>query len=91
MNRETRQRIEIAKKKIREMPEIKERDVKPRTQYKWGVKQYLSSFNIGEIKEFNEDFHWKSVRSIAARMAREFGCMFLFSTKFGKRYITRLK
>lgn len=91
MNKETRQRIEIAKMKIREMPEIKEREVKPRTQYKWGVKQYLSSFNIGETREFNEDFHWKSLRSIATRMTAEFGCMFLFNTKFGKRFITRVQ
>lgn len=91
MNKDTRQRIEIAKRRIREMPIQEEREIKPRIQYKWGAKQYLSSFYVGETKEFKEDFRWDSLRSIATKLKADYDCQFLFNTKFGKRFITRVQ
>lgn len=62
-----------------------------RQPYKCGAKEYLSSFNIEEIREYKEAFEWKSLRSIASKMKRDFGCQFCFSSSDGKKYIIRIK
>lgn len=93
MNKETRERIELAKKRIREQsPTFEEkRTIRPRAKYRRGVKNYLSSFNVGETKEYTEEFRWNSLRSVSCKLKNDFGCQFLFNTKFGKRFITRVK
>lgn len=59
--------------------------------YKWGAKAFLSSFEVGECREYHEDFEWKSLISIASRMKKDFGCIFFFNSADYLRYITRAK
>lgn len=64
---------------------------KSRKGYKWGAKDYLSSFTVGEIRVFNEDLSWPNLMVIANYMKRNFGCRFVFNTHEGERLIIRVK
>lgn len=87
-----RQRIELAKKIIWKQPLTKEESqIAPRQPYRWGAKNYLSGFRVGETREFQEDYRWDSLRSIASRMKEDFGCVFSLCVRDGKKFITRLE
>lgn len=61
-----------------------------RKPYKWGAKEYLSGFKVGERKEYDEKFVWASLRTCASRMKKDYGVCFKFETKNNIHYITRL-
>ena len=63
---------------------------KKRKPYKFGAKPFLSDFNVGDIKVVTDDtLDWYSLRTMAARMRREYGCLFLFHN--AERIIVRVK
>lgn len=72
------------KEKERMMPQVKRRG-----PYQKGGKEYLSSFEVGEVREFDYSLKWNSLRGIASHMAKDYGCRFSFRTIKGKRFITR--
>lgn len=59
-----------------------------RKPYKWGLKNYLSSFEIGEVRTYDRSYPWTSFKSVATMMKRDFGCVFSFSWKH--KTITRV-
>lgn len=65
---------------------------KKRAQYRRGAKEYLSSFSVGEVREWDGYFPWSSLRSTACLLKRDFGCKFKFASELGtnKKTITRL-
>lgn len=64
---------------------------KKRKPYQWGAKQYLADFKVGEVREYDERFPWRSLRVIASRMAGRYGVRFVFNTADGLRIITRIR
>jgi hypothetical protein len=62
---------------------------KKRNQYRRGAKAYLASFDVGEIRQFQYDFSWDGLRSIASKMKRDFGCRYTFCTTGYLRHIKR--
>lgn len=60
-----------------------------RAKYQWGAKEYLSGFKQGEIRIYKEKFPWRSLHSIASRLKREFGVVYLFKTLGDERIISR--
>lgn len=80
--------------RLRATPEPLQENEKPkqiRRPYKWGAKAFLSSFEVGESREYHEKFEWRNLISIASRMKREFGCQYLFNSVDHLRFITRVK
>ena len=65
---------------------------KKRAQYRRGAKEYLSSFSVGEVREWDGYFPWSSLRCTATLLKRDFGCAFKFMSVLGtnKKTITRL-
>lgn len=65
-----------------------------RAEYVWGAKQYLASYEKGEVREYDEQemkFPWRNLATIASRLGKEYGIMFKFKTrKDGTRTITRV-
>jgi hypothetical protein len=61
-----------------------------RKPYRWGVKEYLSSFEVGEKRACDERFVWASIRSIASHMKKAYGVCYRFETKNNIHYITRI-
>lgn len=84
----TRERIEEAKKRIR--GELTEPPMR-RKQRRRGVKEYLTSFKVGETREYDGKLRYDSLRSVASHYKHDFGCVFVFGTVDGVRYITRVK
>ena len=67
-----------------------QKERKRRKPYKWGAKPFLSEFNVGDIKVVKDDtLDWHSLRTMAARMRRDYGCLFLFHNE--ERIIVRVK
>lgn len=92
MNKGTRQRIEIAKRRIREMPIPKEEKViVHRKPYSRGAKEFLSSMEVGDEKKHDERLSWRNLQSIACVMRRDYGCMYTFRTINGIRTIFRFR
>lgn len=61
-----------------------------RAEYVWGAKQYLASFEKGEVRvydEYREGFPWRSLASISCQMSI-FGMKFRFKTHRGLGYRT---
>lgn len=67
--------------------------MKTRKQYRWGATDYLRSFDIGEVKEFTENYDWRGLQAIACRLRAVWGCQFQFDTLpyTKKRMIKRLR
>lgn len=82
-----RERIREALWRIRNMPEEEKRKPLPRAKYRWGAKDYLASFEIGETRICDPKFKWNSIRSIACVLKRQFGCSFIF---WDKKFIKRI-
>ena len=61
-----------------------------RQPYKWGAKNYLSSFEVGETRVYEEICSWRNLSSIACKMRRDFGCRYSLYTDNGQRMITRV-
>lgn len=62
-----------------------------RMPYQWGAKEYLSGFEIGETKEYKENYKWDSLKALASRLKRDFGVQFQFRTTKDKvQLITRV-
>ena len=66
------------------------REPKKRRPYQLGAKQFLSEFDKGERRQYNDRFPWTSLKSVASRMKSEYGVQFLFNSIKGVRYITRV-
>lgn len=64
---------------------------KKRNPYRRGAKAYLASFNVGETRQFQHDYNWESLRSIATMIKADFGCRYVFSTTGSTRHITRIQ
>ena len=58
-----------------------------RKPYRRGVKRYLASFEVGETRTCDESLVYASVKQIASRMKRDYGCVYTFDGKT----ITRLQ
>ena len=58
--------------------------------YQKGLKQYLASFEIGEVRQTNE-YKYGSLRSTAYKLYRDFGCKYSFSEKKELLTIKRLR
>ena len=65
------------------LPPEQRQEKKKRNPYRWGVKNYLSSFVIGEERTISEEFCWNSIKSMASRMRLDYGCQFKCSFKIG--------
>ena len=59
-----------------------------RKPYKKGLKEYLASFSVGEKREYDKVYAWRSIMGIASVMKKDFGCVFKLSWK--DKSITRL-
>lgn len=64
---------------------------KKRKPYAWGVKAYLTSFEVGEERVFDGRFQYNSLRSIASKLRRDFGVQYSFRIIDGVRKVRRLK
>lgn len=64
---------------------------KKRKPYRWGVKEYLTSFEVGEERVFDETFQYNTLRSIASRLHRDYGVQYSFRIINGIRKVRRLK
>lgn len=93
MNRETRQRIEVAKKIIRKQPlSPEEREIKRRkTPYHYGAKDFLASMEIGEEKQHDEKLSWRGLQCAACYLRRDYGSMYTFRKINGIRTIIRIR
>lgn len=69
---------------------LDEDSVPKRRPYQRGIKYFLADFNVGEIREYNGEFNWKNMRTVAARMKNDYGCFFSFAQHAGKKYIVRI-
>jgi hypothetical protein len=49
--------------------------MKERAEY-GSIKAWLSHFEVGEQKHILQQFNWVSVRSIASKMKKTYGCRF---------------
>lgn len=74
-----------------EVIEYTPKEKKKRNPYRRGAKAYLASFDVGETRQFQPEFNWDSLRSIASIMKRHFGCRYVFSTTGSTRHITRIQ
>ena len=88
--------LEERQRKFREMrgkepAEPRPREPKKRNPYRRGAKAYLASFNVGDIREYNEPYNWDTLRSIASKMKSDFGCIFVFHNSKQERFITRVR
>lgn len=83
---------ELARELTQEAKECLSCERKPRRPYKWGEKAFLAGLEIGQrIIVTDEQVNWRSIQSIACKMAKEFGCEFRFHTKRnGQKEIMRL-
>ena len=61
-----------------------------RNKYRWGAKAFLANMEIGETREDDGAFCWRTLQVIACRMREDYGCHFRFRTKWGIRKVTRL-
>jgi hypothetical protein len=61
--------------------------------YKWGASAWLRSMEIGETRAHDGTYRWRTLQVIAARIERDFHLEveFVFSTRRGKKYVTRLR
>lgn len=59
-----------------------------RKPYKRGLKEYLGSFSVGEKREYDKVYAWRSIMGMASVMKRDFGCVFKMNWK--DKSITRI-
>lgn len=59
-----------------------------RRPYNRGVKDWLGSFAVGEVRQYDKRFAWKSIISGCTRLKKDFGC--LFKVSWIDKTITRL-
>jgi hypothetical protein len=59
-----------------------------RRPYQRGVKDWLGSFEVGEVREYDRRFAWGSIISGCTRLKKDFGCVFKVCWK--EKTITRL-
>ena len=62
---------------------------KPRKQNQKGIKEYLSSFKVGETRIYDDTYTWESLRENAGKLKLVFGCAFKFSLP--DKTITRIR
>jgi hypothetical protein len=61
-----------------------------RQPYKWGAQQYLSGFEVGETRKYDNSFQWDSLKSIGSRLKRDYGVRFTFRCVGLDKLITRV-
>ena len=87
----TRERINAAKSYIRGHQPEPTKVVRTRQRYKWGVKNYLTSFKVGETRKYDGRYRYDSLRSQAVKLKKDYGCLFGFYTSSEGKFITRIK
>ena len=55
-----------------------------RQPYRWGAKEYLSSMEVGETRHDDGQFSWRGLQCVASVMQKDYGCKFVFRTKYRK-------
>lgn len=70
---------------------MKAKEPTKRRPYRWGAKEYLAGFNVGETKIYQDQFRWRSLQEIASRLKMGFGSIFRFDTIEKVKYITRIR
>ncbi len=86
--------LEERQKKSREKlgkPIYGDETYKARKTYSRGLKDYLRSYKVEELREYKETFDWRNLQCVASRMQRDYGCVFRFFKQGGKRYIARMQ
>ena len=67
-----------------------ERETKRRKPYRWGATSYLSSFEIGETRQFEGDYtQYRNMQALACRLGDDYGCTWEFRKKGEIMTITR--
>ena len=72
------------------LPPEQRQEKKKRKPYKWGVKAFLSSFEVGEERIIRDEYSWDGIRSSASKLKRDYGCQFFCSLSTGKKVIKRI-
>ena len=67
-----------------------QRQEKKRKPYRWGVKAFLSSFEVGEERVVKDEYSWDGIRTTATRLRKDFGCQFHCSLSTGKKVVKRI-
>lgn len=58
--------------------------------YSKGLKAFLVSFEVGEIRDYPEEFDLESLRSTGNLLYRCYGCKFSFKKINGVRKVKRI-
>lgn len=61
-----------------------------RLPYYVGCKPFLASMNIGEELQVPEGFKYYSMKSVASRIYKDYGCRYSFRQHGGNIYVRRL-
>jgi hypothetical protein len=60
-------------------PPAEEQAKKKRNPYKWGATSYLSSFDLGEIRQYEGNYRqYRNLQAIACRLKEDYGCVWEF-------------
>ena len=58
--------------------------------YSKGLKAFLVSFEVGEIRDYPEEFDLESLRSTSRILGYDYGCKFSFKKIGGVRKVKRI-
>ena len=72
------------------LPPEQRQEKKKRRPYRWGVKAFLSSFEVGEERIVKEEYSWDGIRTLASQMKRDYGCQFYCSLSTGRKVVKRI-
>lgn len=61
-----------------------------RSPYSTGCKSFLANIKIGVEVEVPEALKYYSIKSVATRISKDYGCRFTFYKREGKKYVKRL-
>jgi hypothetical protein len=65
-------------------------ETKKRRPYAWGVKAYLTSFEVGEERVLDGRFLYNSLRVTASRLHRYYGVQYTFRIIDAVRKVRRI-
>lgn len=61
-----------------------------RLPYELGCKPFLVNMSVGDELQMPERLKYYSMKSVATRIFRDFGCRYSFRQQDGKVYVRRL-
>jgi hypothetical protein len=65
-------------------------ETKKRKPYRWGATSFLSSFKLGETRQFEGEYtQYRNLQAVACRLKDDFGCAWEFRKKGDLMTITR--